>query len=119
MDPLSGAHFDVSLAKHVDKERLNTMLNYMLSGYEQEYDCRIADSDTNVRLTNLIKCVSEQADRQVVVLIDEYDAPLLDVMYEEKNLPVLRDVMRNFYSRLKACYSGRLYAIELENRLLN
>lgn len=39
----------------------------------------------------------------MVVLIDEYDAPLLDVVHEEKNLPVLRNVMRNFYSPLKAC----------------
>ena len=96
-------HFDMSMAKHVDKERLNGMLNYMLSEYEREYDCRIADPDANVRLTNLIKCVFEQTGRQVVVLIDEYDAPLLDVIHEEKNLPVLRDVMRNFYSPLKAC----------------
>lgn len=96
-------HFDMSIAKHVDKERLNGMLNYMLSGYEREYDCRIADPDANVRLTNLIKCVFAQTGRQVVVLIDEYDAPLLDVIHEEKNLPILRDVMRNFYSPLKAC----------------
>ena len=39
----------------------------------------------------------------MVVLIDEYDAPLLDVVHEERDLPVLRDVMRNFYSPLKAC----------------
>ena len=38
-----------------------------------------------------------------MVLIDEYDAPLLDVVHEEKNLPVLRNIMRNFYSPLKAC----------------
>lgn len=34
-----------------------------------------------------------------MVLIDEYDAPLLDVVHEDKMLPVLR----NFYSPLKAC----------------
>ena len=38
-----------------------------------------------------------------MVLIDEYDAPLLDVMHEDENLPALRNVMRNFYSPLKAC----------------
>lgn len=96
-------HFDMSLAKHVDKERLNGMLDYMLSEYEKEYACRIADTDINVRLTNLIKCLYIQTGKKVVVLIDEYDAPLLDVVHEEKNLPVLRDVMRNFYSPLKAC----------------
>lgn len=39
----------------------------------------------------------------MVVLIDDYDAPLLDVVHEERDLPVLRNVMRNFYSPLKAC----------------
>ena len=39
----------------------------------------------------------------MVVLIDEYDAPLLDVVHEEERLGVLRNIMRNFYSPLKAC----------------
>ena len=57
----------------------------------------------NDRLESLIKRAFEQTGQKVVVLIDEYDAPLLDVVHEEKNLPVLRNVMRNFYSPLKAC----------------
>lgn len=96
-------HFDMSTAKHVDKERLEQMLSYALSGYEREYACGIANADANVRLANLIKSAYEQTGRKVVVLIDEYDAPLLDVVHEENNLPVLRNVMRNFYSPLKAC----------------
>ena len=39
----------------------------------------------------------------MVVLVDEYDAPLLDVVHEEEDLPKLRYVMRNFYSPLKGC----------------
>lgn len=35
--------------------------------------------------------------------IDEYDAPLLDVVHEEAQLGILRDIMRNFYSPLKYC----------------
>ncbi len=41
--------------------------------------------------------------KKVVVLIDEYDAPLLDVVHEHDNLGTLRNIMRNFYSPLKAC----------------
>ena len=43
----------------------------------------------------------EQTGKQVVVLIDEYDAPLLDVVQDDDKLAVLRHVMRNFYSPLK------------------
>lgn len=96
-------HFDVSMAKHVDEARLNRMLDFLLSGYEDRYDCHIGEKDVNIRLANLIQCAYKRTGRQVVVLIDEYDAPLLDVMHEEENLPVLRNVMRNFYSPLKAC----------------
>ena len=39
----------------------------------------------------------------MVVLIDEYDAPLLDVAHQDGQLAILRDVMRNFYSPLKKC----------------
>ena len=87
-------HFDMSMAKHVDKERLERLLDFMLSDYERAFGLDATDGDANLRLTRLIKRAYEQTGRQVVVLIDEYDAPLLDV---------LRNVMRNFYSPLKAC----------------
>ena len=53
-------------------------------------------------MKNLIVSAYEKTGKKVVILIDEYDAPLLDVVHEEKTLPVLRNVMRNFYSPLKA-----------------
>ena len=96
-------HFDMSLAKHVDRERLESMLNIQLYGYEEIYGRLDGEVMLNDRLTGLIQRAYQQTGKQVVVLIDEYDAPLLDVMHEDKNLPILRNVMRNFYSPLKAC----------------
>ncbi len=96
-------HFDMSMAKHVDKERLEQMLSVQLYRYEETYGKVNEEVTLNDRFSGLIRRVHHQTGRQVVVLIDEYDAPLLDVIHEEKNLPVLRDVMRNFYSPLKAC----------------
>ena len=96
-------HFDMSLAKHVDKETLESMLNFQLSIYEKTYGKSGDAVKLNDRMTSLIMRAYQQTGRQVVVLIDEYDAPLLDVVHEEENLPILRNVMRNFYSPLKAC----------------
>lgn len=96
-------HFDMSLGKHLDKEQLNRYLLFQLADMERRYGLNMDSEDANLRLTNLIKCAYEQTGQKVVVLIDEYDAPLLDVVHEEENLPVLRNVMRNFYSPLKAC----------------
>ena len=95
--------FDMSTAKHVDKERLESELNLKLIGYEKVYGRGEGEENVNQRLQGIICRAYEQTGRQVVVLIDEYDAPLLDVVHEEKDLPVLRNVMRNFYSPLKAC----------------
>lgn len=96
-------HFDMSLAKHVDRERLESMLNIQLYRYEEIYGRLDGEVMLNDRLTGLIQRAYQQTGKQVVVLIDEYDAPLLDVMHEDKNLPILRNVMRNFYSPQKAC----------------
>lgn len=97
-------HFDMSTAKHLDKTNLELELSQKLSAYEDIYGQGKADEiNPNQRLLGLIERAYSQTGQQVVVLIDEYDAPLLDVMHEDKNLPVLRNVMRNFYSPLKAC----------------
>ena len=96
-------HFDMSLGKHLDKEGLERYLLWMLKRTEQKFGIESEIPDTNARLTDLIHRAYEQTGRQVVVLIDEYDAPLLDVAHEEENLPILRNIMRNFYSPLKAC----------------
>ena len=96
-------HFDMSLAKHVDKERLEEMLGVQLYRHEQVFGLPTVEKDLSNRLSGLIRRAYEKTGRQVVVLIDEYDAPLLDVMHEDENLPALRNVMRNFYSPLKAC----------------
>ena len=96
-------HFDMSMGKHLDKEGLERYLLWQLKTLERNFGIESDIPDTNTRLTDLIRRTCEQTGRQVVVLIDEYDAPLLDVVHEEEDLPILRNVMRNFYSPLKAC----------------
>ncbi len=95
-------HFDMSQGKHLDKEQLNRNLIYILEDNERKHGILCDSTDPNVRLASLIRTLYEKTGKKVVVLIDEYDAPLLDVAHEEENLGALRNVMRNFYSPLKA-----------------
>ena len=94
--------FDMSLGKHMEKDQLERYLIYILGENEKRFGVISDSQDPNVRLKNLISSVYDKTGKKVVILIDEYDAPLLDVVHEKESLPVLRNVMRNFYSPLKA-----------------
>ena len=95
--------FDMSLGKHKSKDDLARYLLYILEDNEKKFGLKSDIIDPNLRLSNLIKTAYEQTGKQVVVLIDEYDAPLLDVAHETVKLDELRQIMRNFYSPLKDC----------------
>ena len=94
-------HFSLAGGKHMEKDQLVRYLLYILKVNEEKFGIVNDSPDPNVRMLNLIKTVYEQTGQKVVVLIDEYDAPLLDVVHEDTSLGVLREVMHNFYSPLK------------------
>lgn len=96
-------HFSLAGGKHMEKDALERYLDYILSVQEEEYGVTSTSHDSNIRLSNLIREAYKKTGKQVVVLIDEYDAPLLDVVHEDEHLGELRQVMRNFYSPLKDC----------------
>ena len=95
--------FSMASGKHMEKDQLERYIGNRLVEYEKKYGITNPATDNNDRLTALIHAAYNQTGKKVVILIDEYDAPLLDVVHEEKTLPVLRNVMRNFYSPLKDC----------------
>ncbi|MGN1265264.1 MAG: AAA family ATPase, partial [Muribaculaceae bacterium] len=95
--------FSLASGKHMGKEQLERYLAFILEQNERRFGLLSDIVDPNVRMSNLITKVCEKTGKKVVILIDEYDAPLLDVVHEEETLPTLRNVMRNFYSPLKDC----------------
>ena len=91
-------HFDLSGAKHMDVEQLERYLADMLEEQETIWGYKTHQVDANLRLIELVKRAYDQTGKNVVVIIDEYDAPLLDVVHEKENLLPLHRIIQNFYS---------------------
>ena len=94
-------HFSLAGGKHMEKDTLERYLGQLLTDQEDKFGVKNTAVYPNVRLAHLIRHIYQKTGKQVVVLIDEYDAPLLDVVHEDEHLVELRQVMRNFYSPLK------------------
>ncbi len=95
-------HLDMSAAKHMDKDMLERYLADMLTDQEAVFGYKSEKLDPNIRLKDLVVTANRLTGRKVVLIIDEYDAPLLDVVHEEQNLAALRRATQNFYSPIKS-----------------
>lgn len=95
-------HLDMSAAKHMDKDMLERYLADMLTDQEAVFGYKSEKQDPNIRLKDLVVTANRLTGRKVVLIIDEYDAPLLDVVHEEQNLAALRRATQNFYSPIKS-----------------
>ena len=96
-------HIDVSAAKGQDNvKELRGALKIQLEPYAAMYGTKPSETTPGKMFDGIIRRAFEQTGEQVVVVIDEYDAPLLDVLHEEKLLPDFRHVMQEFYQCLKA-----------------
>ena len=94
---------DLSIVKTRDPQVLPKLLNMALRRAETEFGRDPQDLTPGSRLMGLITRAQSQTGKAVVVLVDEYDAPLLNVVDDPKLLGVFRDTMREFYAPLKAC----------------
>ena len=96
-------HFDLSGAKHLPIEEVKAEMVRQLAVMEKEYGRDEIETSPGMRLAGLIQRAKQKTGNQAVVIIDEYDAPLLDVLHEQEQLAATREVMQEFYQRLKMC----------------
>ena len=95
---------DLSLAKGQENaSELRSTLMWLLQPLTEVYGKGVDETSPGKLLTGVMKRATQQTGRQVVVLIDEYDAPLLEVLHEEEQLDAMRKVMQELFQPLKAC----------------
>ena len=96
-------HLDLSVAKGQDNAKeLRETLMWMMKPLTEVYGRTNDETTPGKLLTGLIHRAKEKTGRQVAVIIDEYDAPLLDVLHSQETLDAMRKVMQEFYVPLKA-----------------
>lgn len=96
-------HLDLSMAKGQNTpEELRKTLMWLMKPLVELYGKDDDEATPGQLLSGLMRRARQAARRQVVVLIDEYDAPLLDVLHTQEALEGMRSVMQEFYQPLKA-----------------
>ena len=80
---------------------LRDRLLLLLKPYKEEFGNDPEEKTPGGVMTGLIERAYKKTGKQVVVIIDEYDAPLLEVLHEGETLDAMRKVMQEFYQPLK------------------
>ena len=93
-------HISFAISKYTDEQHLNEVITHYLSQWEKEYRCA-AEGSYSVRLKNIIRSAYEQTGLGVVLLVDEYDSPMLDSNGNPELQDRLRNITRDFYSPIK------------------
>ena len=95
---------DLSCGKYYSLENAKIILDNILKVEEQKYGIEVPESGREgfgARFRNILLAAKAQTGKQVVVLIDEYDAPMHDSISDEELQKTIRNIMRDFFSPLK------------------
>ncbi len=101
-DPHPVLHLDLNYGNYSDAGGVNEILDDHLRGWEKQYGIKSPESSSpSVRFKNVIHRAYEQTGKKVVILVDEYDKPLLNTLHNGELADVYRSQLKAFYSNLK------------------
>jgi len=94
-------HLDLNTAKYETEESLQTLLCKTLDKWEVKFGVTSKYKEPENRFLDAVQCVAEKTGERVVILIDEYDKPLLQAIGNEELQDKFRSILKAFYSVLK------------------
>lgn len=94
-------HFTMSGLKNLTVGEAKSKLENLLSDYEKIYGRNTEEITPGARFRGLIHRACEQTREKVVVILDEYDAPIMRLLYDKEQLETMRMMLREFYQVLK------------------
>ena len=96
-------YFDLNAKDYESRDTLLRRLMAQLSEVEKQYEVEKGGEDPEDRFIYLIKALYEKTGKQVVILVDEYDKPLLETVDDEVLNKEIRSLLKAFYEVLKQC----------------
>lgn len=94
-------YIDLNTANFRDENSLYEVLNSHVSVWEEKYGAREYETTLALRFKGVIARAAEKEGRGVVILIDEYDKPILQTLRNEELQEKHRSLLKSFYSVLK------------------
>ena len=94
-------HLDLNIEKYDVPESLDNILEKSLTAWEKLYGAEPSERSFSLRFAGIIERACKQAGQRVVILVDEYDKPMLQAIGNEKLQKQFRDTLKPFYGALK------------------
>ena len=94
-------HFIMSGLKNLTIPEAKSALELYISDYEKIYGRNTSEVSPGKRFRGLIHRAYERTGEKVVVILDEYDAPAMRLLYDKEQLEAMRMMLREFYQVLK------------------
>ena len=94
-------HFTMSGLKNLKVSEAKTKLENFIADYERLYGRNTEEETPGARFRGLIHRACEKTGERVVVILDEYDAPVMRLLYDTDRLEEMRMMLREFYQVLK------------------
>ncbi|MDE6443671.1 MAG: ATP-binding protein [Muribaculaceae bacterium] len=93
---------DFNTGQYSEVDGLEPVLRNLLKNWEGKYDVKDIDDDYSQRLRNIIAAAHEKTGLPVVILVDEYDKPLVRNLNEQKKFEHYRSLLASLYSNFKS-----------------
>lgn len=104
-------HLDLNARHYKDTVALTSILNEFLEKWEALYGTEKQDRALEERFSYVIEQAYRQTGHRVVILIDEYDKPLLQNLHDEDMQDQLRNMLKPFYGVLKTMDGAIRFAL--------
>lgn len=100
--PYPVLRIDLNTEKYADPGLLDGVLDRLFRSWEEKYEIDVKDSDYTQRFSTIIENAHRKTGRQVVILVDEYDKPLVGNLNKKENFEHYRAKLAAIYSNFKS-----------------